>query len=191
MRRRSHGRFSKGSPPTSASCPTWPAVTAASPTLLAAFDALRRTVGDPTFDPVHREIAGVAVGVAVDNAYGVAFHSTVLGKPRRRRVRHRLDAGRLRTERPRPCRGLRLRPRRHRASRQGRRRRRRHVPTTPDSTPAISSSSSPSACSPASSASSTTSPAGSRWTSSSFPGSGSRAEIARRISDVTHRWVFS
>jgi alkylhydroperoxidase family enzyme len=29
--------------------------------------------------PRHREIAGVAVGVAVDNAYGVAFHSTVLG----------------------------------------------------------------------------------------------------------------
>jgi alkylhydroperoxidase family enzyme len=55
------------------------AATAASPTLLSAFDALRRTVSDDTFDPVHREIAGVAVGVAVDNAYGVAFHSTVLG----------------------------------------------------------------------------------------------------------------
>ena len=60
--------------------PNLAAVTAASPTLLAAFDALRRTVSDPTFAPVHREIAGVAVGVAVDNAYGVAFHSTVLGK---------------------------------------------------------------------------------------------------------------
>ena len=36
-------------------------------------------MSDPTFAPVHREIAGVAVGVAVDNAYGVAFHSTVLG----------------------------------------------------------------------------------------------------------------
>jgi alkylhydroperoxidase family enzyme len=59
--------------------PNLAAVTAASPTLLAAFDALRRTVSDPTFVPVHREIAGVAVGVAVDNAYGVAFHSTVLG----------------------------------------------------------------------------------------------------------------
>ncbi len=58
--------------------PNLAAVTAASPTLLAAFDALRRTVSDPTFVPVHREIAGVAVGVAVDNAYGVAFHSTVL-----------------------------------------------------------------------------------------------------------------
>ncbi len=60
--------------------PNLAAVTAASPTLLAAFDSLRRTVNDPSFDAVHREIAGVAVGVAVDNAYGVAFHSTVLGK---------------------------------------------------------------------------------------------------------------
>jgi alkylhydroperoxidase family enzyme len=59
--------------------PNLAAVTAASPTLLAAFDALRRAVSDPAFPPVHREIAGVAVGVAVDNAYGVAFHSTVLG----------------------------------------------------------------------------------------------------------------
>jgi alkylhydroperoxidase family enzyme len=59
--------------------PNLAAVIAASPTLLSAFDALRRTVSDETFDPVHREIAGVAVGVAVDNAYGVAFHSTVLG----------------------------------------------------------------------------------------------------------------
>ena len=59
--------------------PNLAAVTAANPTLLAAFDALRRTVADPSFTPVHREIAGVAVGVAVDNAYGVAFHSTVLG----------------------------------------------------------------------------------------------------------------
>jgi alkylhydroperoxidase family enzyme len=59
--------------------PNLAAVTAASPTLLAAFDGLRRTVSDPTFTPVYREIAGAAVGVAVDNAYGVAFHSTVLG----------------------------------------------------------------------------------------------------------------
>ena len=59
--------------------PNLAAVAAASPTLLSSFDALRRTVSDPTFAPVHREIAGVAVGVAVDNAYGVAFHSTVLG----------------------------------------------------------------------------------------------------------------
>ena len=60
--------------------PNLAAVTAASPTLLAAFDALRRTVAEPTFTPVHREIAGVATGVAVDNAYGVAFHSTVLNR---------------------------------------------------------------------------------------------------------------
>ncbi|MDQ1424448.1 MAG: hypothetical protein QOD72_1946, partial [Acidimicrobiaceae bacterium] len=52
----------------------------ASPTLLTAFDALRRAVSDPTFAPVHREIAGLAVGVAVDNSYGVAFHSTMLGR---------------------------------------------------------------------------------------------------------------
>ena len=53
---------------------------AASPTLLSAFDGLRRVVGAETFDAVHREIAGLAVGVAVDNAYGVAFHSTVLSR---------------------------------------------------------------------------------------------------------------
>jgi alkylhydroperoxidase family enzyme len=58
--------------------PNLAAVTAASPTLLAAFDALRRTVADPAFPPVHREIAGVAAGVVSDNAYGVAFHSTML-----------------------------------------------------------------------------------------------------------------
>jgi alkylhydroperoxidase family enzyme len=53
---------------------------AASPTLLAAFDALRRAVGAAGLDPVLREVAGLAVGVAVDNAYGVAFHSTVLAR---------------------------------------------------------------------------------------------------------------
>jgi alkylhydroperoxidase family enzyme len=58
--------------------PNLAAVAAASPTLLAAFDGLRRAVADPAFAPVRREIAGLAVGVAVDNAYGVAFHSTVL-----------------------------------------------------------------------------------------------------------------
>ena len=41
---------------------------AASPTLLSAFDGMRRAVGDETFNPVHREVAGLAVGVAVDNA---------------------------------------------------------------------------------------------------------------------------
>jgi alkylhydroperoxidase family enzyme len=58
--------------------PNLAAVTAASPTLLAAFDALRRTVADPAFPALHREIAGVATGVATGNAYGVAFHSTML-----------------------------------------------------------------------------------------------------------------
>ncbi len=37
-------------------------------------------MGAEGFDAVHREIAGLAVGVAVDNRYGVAFHSTVLGR---------------------------------------------------------------------------------------------------------------
>ena len=58
--------------------PNLAAVASASPTLLAAFDSLRRVVRDPTLPPVQREIAGLAVGVAVDNAYGVAFHSTML-----------------------------------------------------------------------------------------------------------------
>jgi alkylhydroperoxidase family enzyme len=60
--------------------PNLAATIAASPTLLQAFDGLRRAVGDDSFDPRLRETAGVAVGVAVDNAYGVAFHSTVLGR---------------------------------------------------------------------------------------------------------------
>ena len=51
-----------------------------SPTLLRAFDELRRAVGSGDLDPVAREVAGVAVGVAVDNRYGVAFHSTVLAR---------------------------------------------------------------------------------------------------------------
>jgi alkylhydroperoxidase family enzyme len=60
--------------------PNFAATIAASPTLLQAFDGLRRAVGDNSFDPRLRETAGLAVGVAVDNAYGVAFHSTVLGR---------------------------------------------------------------------------------------------------------------
>lgn len=60
--------------------PNLAATIAASPTLLRAFDGLRRSVADPSFDPLHREIAGLAVGVAVDNGYGVAFHSTVLAQ---------------------------------------------------------------------------------------------------------------
>jgi alkylhydroperoxidase family enzyme len=52
---------------------------AGSPALLSAFDGLRRAVGSGQLDPIAREVAGVAVGIAVDNHYGVAFHSTVLG----------------------------------------------------------------------------------------------------------------
>jgi alkylhydroperoxidase family enzyme len=52
---------------------------AESPALLAAFDGLRRAVGDGELDPAHREVAGLATAVAGGNRYGVAFHSTVLG----------------------------------------------------------------------------------------------------------------
>jgi alkylhydroperoxidase family enzyme len=58
--------------------PNLAASTATSPTLLAGFDGLRRAVAGGALDPVLRETAGLAVGVAVDNRYGVAFHSTVL-----------------------------------------------------------------------------------------------------------------
>jgi alkylhydroperoxidase family enzyme len=60
--------------------PNLAAAIATSPVLLAAFDGLRRAVGSGRLNPVHREAAGVAVGVVVDNEYGVAFHSTVLGR---------------------------------------------------------------------------------------------------------------
>jgi alkylhydroperoxidase family enzyme len=60
--------------------PNLAASIAESPTLLAAFDATRRAVGACPLDPVDREVAGLSVGVAVDNAYGVAFHSTVLDR---------------------------------------------------------------------------------------------------------------
>ena len=60
--------------------PNLAAATAASPALLAGFDGLRRAVASARLDPVLREIAGLATGVAVDNRYGVAFHSTMLGK---------------------------------------------------------------------------------------------------------------
>jgi alkylhydroperoxidase family enzyme len=49
-----------------------------SPALIAGFDGLRRAVASTKLDPVLREVAGLAVGVAVDNRYGVAFHSTML-----------------------------------------------------------------------------------------------------------------
>ena len=58
--------------------PNLAAVAAASPPLLSGFDGLRRAVAATKLDPVLREVAGLAVGVAVDNHYGVAFHSTGL-----------------------------------------------------------------------------------------------------------------
>jgi hypothetical protein len=45
--------------------PNLAAATAASPALLAGFDGLRRAVASAKLDPVLREIAGVAAGVAV------------------------------------------------------------------------------------------------------------------------------
>jgi alkylhydroperoxidase family enzyme len=51
---------------------------AGSPALLAGFDSLRRAVAGAGIDPLLREVTGLAVGVAVDNRYGIAFHSTML-----------------------------------------------------------------------------------------------------------------
>jgi alkylhydroperoxidase family enzyme len=56
--------------------PNLAASVAESPVLMRAFDDLRRAVAG--IDPIDREVAGLATGVAVDNHYGVAFHSTVL-----------------------------------------------------------------------------------------------------------------
>src|SRR5882724_7076963 len=53
---------------------------AGSAALVGGFDALRRAAGSTGIDPVDREIAGLAVGVHAGNAYGVAFHSTVLAR---------------------------------------------------------------------------------------------------------------
>lgn len=58
--------------------PNMAGTAAGSPALLTAFDGLRRAVHSGRLDPIAREVAGLAVGVAVDNKYGVAFHSTVL-----------------------------------------------------------------------------------------------------------------
>ena len=58
--------------------PNLAATAAASPALLAGFDGMRRAVASTKVDPVLRELAGLTVGVAVDNRYGVAFHSTML-----------------------------------------------------------------------------------------------------------------
>ncbi len=58
--------------------PNLACVIAESPVTLGAFDGLRRAAAATSIDPVHREIAGLATGVVVDNQYGVAFHSTML-----------------------------------------------------------------------------------------------------------------
>jgi alkylhydroperoxidase family enzyme len=58
--------------------PNLAATASTSPALLGGFDGLRRAVATTKLDPVLREVAGLAVGVAVDNRYGVAFHSTML-----------------------------------------------------------------------------------------------------------------
>ncbi len=58
--------------------PNLAAVAAASPALLSGFNALRCAVAATKLDPVLRELTGLTVGVAVDNRYGVAFHSTML-----------------------------------------------------------------------------------------------------------------
>jgi alkylhydroperoxidase family enzyme len=60
--------------------PNLAAAAAASPALLAGFDGLRRAVASTKVDPVLREVAGLAAGVAIENHYGVAFHSTVLAR---------------------------------------------------------------------------------------------------------------
>jgi alkylhydroperoxidase family enzyme len=56
--------------------PNLAASVAESPALLHGFDGLRRAVAG--IAAVDREVAGLSTGVAVDNHYGVAFHSTVL-----------------------------------------------------------------------------------------------------------------
>jgi alkylhydroperoxidase family enzyme len=56
--------------------PRLAASVAESPALMQGFDGLRRAVAG--IEPVDREVAGLSTGVAVDNHYGVAFHSTVL-----------------------------------------------------------------------------------------------------------------
>jgi alkylhydroperoxidase family enzyme len=59
--------------------PNMAGAAAGSPALLSAFEGLRRAVRSGQLEPVSRETAGLAVSVAVDNRYGVAFHSTMLG----------------------------------------------------------------------------------------------------------------
>jgi alkylhydroperoxidase family enzyme len=58
--------------------PNLAATVAVSPALLAGFDGLRRAAAATKLDPVDREVAGLAVGIVVENRYGVAFHTTRL-----------------------------------------------------------------------------------------------------------------
>jgi alkylhydroperoxidase family enzyme len=58
--------------------PNLAASVATSPALLTGFDGLRRAVASTSLAPTLREVAGLTVGVAVDNRYGVAWHSTAL-----------------------------------------------------------------------------------------------------------------
>ena len=58
--------------------PNLAAVAGNSSALLAGLDGMRRAAGANRAGPVLREVAGLVAGVAVDNHYGIAFHSTVL-----------------------------------------------------------------------------------------------------------------
>lgn len=60
--------------------PNIAAVVANSPALMAAFDGIRRALPTVSLSPVEREVAGLAVDVAVGSAYGLAFHSTLLDR---------------------------------------------------------------------------------------------------------------
>jgi alkylhydroperoxidase family enzyme len=60
--------------------PNIAAVVANSPALMAAFDGMRRALPITSISAIDREVAGLAVDVAVDSAYGIAFHSTLLDR---------------------------------------------------------------------------------------------------------------
>ncbi len=157
--------------------PNLAATAATSPALLAGFDGLRRAVGSTKLDPVLREVAGLAVGVAVDNRYGVAFHSTMLAglglddgdiDAMREDAPHRARAQPPRTSSPARSRSDEARS--PTPPSRGRPR--------PASTPKPSSRSSSRPRSPVSSARSTTSPTTSTSTNSSPPGPGPREDRA-------------
>ena len=60
--------------------PNMAAAVAESPSLLAGFVELRQATQSGELAAAHREVVGLAVGVAADNEYGIAFHSTVLDR---------------------------------------------------------------------------------------------------------------